>query len=261
MIRKLLSLRQLFDGRLFTIPQYQRSYSWEKKHRTDLFDDIEISFKKEKPHFMATVVGLRREKPLTITAKEYQRVDIVDGQQRITTLIILYKAIAEELSETGEEGKIKQDLQETLVKHDATALLLRTNRDTSDYFVGYIRTGIHSSPNQAKHRLNRNLLATIEDCENFVKKWKYGRTKLMDLFAHINNKMKFVYHEIDDEALVYSVFEVLNSRGLEVSWFDRLKSMLMGMIFEQRCNSALLDEIHNSWSRIFEIVGTNTANK
>jgi len=57
-----VSLDQLFYGRLFRIPQYQRTYSWHKRQRQDLFEDIWHAAEKERSHFMATIVGLRREK-------------------------------------------------------------------------------------------------------------------------------------------------------------------------------------------------------
>ena len=124
---------------------------------------------------MATVVGLKQEKSETIAAKKYQYVDIVDGQQRITTLIILYKAICEELYETGEEKQVKQDLQATLVKHGGQVLLLQTNHDTGHHFANYIRDGSCVPPDQAKTSADRNILEAIDDCKKFVKKWKDGK--------------------------------------------------------------------------------------
>jgi len=59
-----VTLDQLLYGRLFRIPQYQRTYSWHRKQRQDLIEDIWRTWAagKERPHFMATIVGLRREK-------------------------------------------------------------------------------------------------------------------------------------------------------------------------------------------------------
>ncbi len=58
---KFLSLSDLLSNRLFRIPQYQRSYSWERKHREDMFEDIRsIKGEPDRLHFMATVVGLGR---------------------------------------------------------------------------------------------------------------------------------------------------------------------------------------------------------
>lgn len=85
-----LTLAKLFDGRLFTIPEYQRAYSWTKHQRQDLFDDIEKTHDKgaEAGHCMAAVVGLRRKKQILGT-DEFHVMEVVDGQQRLTTLIVL----------------------------------------------------------------------------------------------------------------------------------------------------------------------------
>ena len=57
--------------------------------------------------------------------------------------------------------------------------------------------------------------------------------------------------------MVYTVFEVLNSRGLEVSWFDRLKSMLMAVVFESETGnrSEIIEEVHQLWTDIYRLVG------
>ena len=79
----------------------------------------------------------------------------------------------------------------------------------------------------------------------------------MELVSLLKNRLTFVFHEISNEALVYTVFEVLNSRGLEVSWFDRLKSMLMAIVFETNTGnkSEIIDEVHQLWADIYRCVG------
>ncbi|MEM0136440.1 MAG: HNH endonuclease family protein [Thermoplasmatales archaeon] len=73
----------------------------------------------------------------------------------------------------------------------------------------------------------------------------------------LKNKLKFVYHEIHDESLVYAVFEVLNSRGLPVPWFDRLKSAFMGIVFKTSGGNSeeFIDEVHNIWTHMYDILG------
>ena len=67
------SLDELLAKRLFRIPPYQRAYSWLSKQRKDMFDDIEnLREKPESFHFMATVVGLRRE-IVPIVADNYRK--------------------------------------------------------------------------------------------------------------------------------------------------------------------------------------------
>jgi hypothetical protein len=256
---QLLTLSGLLNKRLFRIPQYQRAYSWHSRHREDLFGDIFNTWRagNDRQHFMATVVGLRREKRM-IGTDEHQVVEIVDGQQRITTLILLLKAIAKTVDRSDRGGeRIGRELDETLVKPDkASLLLLQTNHDISNYFADYLRTGNRPSSDLAKTQADRELLLAMEDCEQFVTHCNDKVLPVMDLITLLKNKLTFVFHEIGDEALVYTVFEVLNSRGLEVSWFDRLKSMLMAIVFEAKENSPeITSEIHRLWSDIYRCVG------
>ena len=69
--------------------------------------------------------------------------------------------------------------------------------------------------------------------------------------------MTFIFHETDDEAAVYTVFEVLNNRGLNVSWLDRLKSMLMAVAFEDNKGNSTehIKELHQIWGNIYAAVG------
>ena len=141
---KNVTLAQLLQGRLFRIPQYQRTYSWQSKQRQEMFGDIQRIYDQgnDRFHFMATLVGLRRE-ARTIMTEEHHVIEIVDGQQRITTLILLLKAITEAIdSSDAVENQIGQQINRSLVKDDeATLLLLQTNHDGSDYFANYLRQG------------------------------------------------------------------------------------------------------------------------
>jgi uncharacterized protein with ParB-like and HNH nuclease domain len=111
-----LTLSALFAGRLFRIPEYQRAYAWESPQRTDLFRDIRDAFAHQQEHFMATVVSQARDRR-RIGADEFQAVDVVDGQQRLTTLVILFKAIERALDPNAQvQAKVKREIGELLVK-------------------------------------------------------------------------------------------------------------------------------------------------
>ena len=141
---------------------------------------------------------------------------------------------------------------------EATLLLLQTNHDSSDHFANYIRNGTCPPSKDAKTIADRRLLAAIEDCKQFVAKWQSADNSLVALVTLLKNRLTFIFHEISDEALVYTVFEVLNSRGLDVSWFDRLKSMLMAIMFEGGTGNATtehIDQVHWLWTQIYARVG------
>jgi hypothetical protein len=255
-----LQLNQLLNKRLFRIPEYQRAYSWSSVQRKDLFSDIDKTFAKgsDAGHFMAAAVCLRRDKQ-TLDTDEYQVLEIVDGQQRITTLIILQKAVELALDrELKVEKKIADEIHTLLVKSESdTLLLLQTNHDSSHHFANYIRHGTVSASKDAKTIADKELLMAIEECTDFVLNWKKKNGDLTSLVSLLKNRLFFLLHEIDDEKMVYTVFEVLNSRGLEVSWLDRLKSILMGAAFELEAGNKqeIIRELHTTWRDIYTCIG------
>ena len=250
---------EMIHGRLFRIPSYQRAYSWQRRQRMDLFEDIQRTWDAGdgRHHFMATIVGLRRERR-TIIIDEHQVIDIVDGQQRLTTLILLLKSIAKALDRADAVGKwLGREVDESLVKPDeASLLLLQTNHDTSNHFADYLRNGTTPHPRVATTLADRELLQAIRDCEQFVSHWQQ-KASVADLLAMIRNRLTFIFYEIGNEAVVYTVFEVLNSRGLDVSHFDRLKSLLMAVVFESDTGNRdeLIHEIHGLWGEIYQFIG------
>lgn len=254
-----LSLSKLLDGRLFRIPEYQRAYSWSKRQRDDLFEDLRVTHRKgaDAGHFMAAVVCLRREKK-SLGTDELQVLEVVDGQQRLTTLIILLKAISRTLDESDKKQlAAKIELENLLVKRDSDELLLlQTNHDSSHYFADFLRTGKMLPPAEAKTIADREILGAIADCTRFVTSWQ-SEVNLLTLIALLKNRLFFLLHEIDQEQAVYTVFEVLNSRGLQVSWLDRLKSILMGIAFElpNADSEQLIDDLHVTWRDIYSVIG------
>ena len=258
---KHVTLHSLLLGRLFRIPDYQRAYAWEKKQREDLFNDIDEVHRTDQDHFMATVVCLARDKR-HIVADEYQAVEVVDGQQRLTTFVIVLKAIEKALdAEKSDEGRIKREIGELLVKgDDHSLLLLQTNHDSSSVFIDYIRQGVISD-GDIKTAADHNLIAAARECEAYVDKWKTG-AGLVRLVTILRNKLSLIYHELIDEAAVYRVFEVLNSRGLDVKWIDKVKSQLMALIFTNADSGARADAINEMrviWKDIYGTLGLRGA--
>ena len=125
---------------------------------------------------MATIVCLRK-KQILLGADEYDELEIVDGQQRLTTLIILLKTIAVHLKNKqnlgDEQEKVVRDLDELLVKPSSDALLLlQTNHDSSHCFANFLRTGNFDKPESAKTLADSELLKAMEDSQKFVERWE-----------------------------------------------------------------------------------------
>ena len=184
---------------------------------------------------------------------EYRIYDIVDGQQRLTTLIILLKCIEIQLPENSPDRK---ELANILVKRDGHLILLQTNNANEHIFNRFIREGKRPNKNDLQIQSDHHLSKAIKECDNFVKEWKKDKSKGIDnLMSLVLHRLDFVVHDTEDSRAVYTVFEVLNSRGLEVDWLDKTKSMLMGRAFELSSTpdvaSAEIQGLQNLWGEIY----------
>ena len=99
------SFSEIVPGdRKFQIPRYQRDYSWDDSQLEDLWRDLETVHGTNKPHFMGTVLVRRSDIDGNETSRRRQTVyDIIDGQQRITTLQILLHVLFEQLRTYDDE--------------------------------------------------------------------------------------------------------------------------------------------------------------
>ena len=229
---------------------------WGSRQRRELLEDIGtlIAREDDATHFMATVVVLARSKR-TVVADEFDVVDVVDGQQRLTTLVMLLRAVQKRLSALGVHKKVQGRINELLVKDDDLSLvLLQTNHDTSHVFRDYLRKGTTPDDSTPQTQAERNLVQGIRDCETHV--LKLDADGLLQLTQVLFNRLTFIVHTLTDERLVYTVFEVLNSRGLSVAWIDKLKSMLMAIAFENGDpDNAHVAELHEVWKDVYRALG------
>lgn len=255
------SVNQLLNYKFFEIPNYQRTYSWTKKQRDDLFGDVEKIVKwkdKDRHHFMSTIVCLNQHESRNIGTDKYDKYYIVDGQQRITTLIILLKALSKALKNGIQEEKDEHlKLESLLVKKDKRIILLQTNHDNQSIFYNYLNNGEIPKRKTAKTFTDRNMIDAFNESELFVKNWK-SKYRLINLLEIIKNRLGFIFYVLNDAGSVYRVFEVLNSRGLVVDWLDKVKSSLMGVLYDKYHSSASkthIEHLHNKWISIYSKIG------
>jgi hypothetical protein len=247
------TLQGLFADRVFRIPHYQRFYSWKRKQRDDLFGDLKklVQTAADQHHFMATVVCHKTAEINSIGTAQYRLYDIVDGQQRLTTLILMLKCIELDLPEGSED---RQELGRILVKRDGHLILLQTNNLNQHIFNRFIREGTTPTASEIQNHSDQNLADAILDCQKFLGVWKQTRQSL-DLMRLILHRLGFVVYDTEDGRVVYTLFEVLNSRGLAVDWLDKTKSVLMGKAYElsttPTAQQAEIESLQSIWGRIY----------
>jgi hypothetical protein len=255
------TVNELLNYKFFEIPNYQRTYSWTKKQREDLFNDISNVLKwrdKERHHFMSTIVCLNQHESKNVGTDKYNKYYIVDGQQRITSLIILLKALSKSLKNgRPEEREEYLKLESLLVKKDQRIILLQTNHDNQNIFFNYLSKGEIPKRTTAKTFTDRNMIDAFTESESFIKKWR-TKNNLLTLLQIIKNRLGFIFYVLKDAGSVYRVFEVLNSRGLVVDWLDKVKSSLMGIIYDKyhsHASKTHIEHLHKTWISIYSKIG------
>ncbi|MBK9794669.1 MAG: DUF262 domain-containing protein [Sphingobacteriales bacterium] len=258
-------LTEVLANKLFRIPEYQRHYSWQKKQREELFEDIKKlkqirSRFPDRIHFMATVVCHKTRETQAVGSTLHSIFEVVDGQQRITTLVILLKAISKLLRSNGstESNREADELDRLLVKGDGRLIILQNNHDNRLILRNYLVDGTIPVQNNLQTHADRNLLGAIRECEKFADNWNNS----IELLTLVKNCLFFIFQTVEDKGSVYTIFEVLNSRGLEVDWLDKTKSVLMGLLFDYAIGGGdeslfydNLTENHNYWSEIYRRIG------
>jgi hypothetical protein len=153
-----------------------------------------------------------------------------------------------------ESSEDRQDLAKTLVKRDGHLILLQTNNANEFNFNRFIREGVAPSKAEIETHSDRNLANAIRECQQFVESWKSSQD-ILSLMRLVLHRLGFVVFDTEDSRVVYTVFEVLNSRGLAVDWLDKTKSVLMGRMYElstsPSATEAEIESLQGIWSQIY----------
>ena len=208
------TISELFDGRkIFNIPKYQRAYAWEKKQLKDFVEDIENQ-NPNKNYFFGTIL-------LQIKGKHngFDIIDIVDGQQRITTLIIFMKLLLAKSKEAGQDVAMQED---TYIRYHNRDKLCVLDID-DDFFKSYILQDNHSNESHVHTPSQRRL----SEAKNFLCQWvEMHPNKVHEFVGKIEN-MKVLTYSVEDNAEAALIFETTNDRGKSLTSLEKTKSFLM----------------------------------
>lgn len=244
------------DEYVFKIPPYQRPYSWRTEEAGELFDDL-ITFMEAKPGSIDEVPPYFLGSIVLIKAEESPDSEIVDGQQRLTTLTLLLSAIrarANDQLARQLSGLIYESGNDVLGTTDRFRLRLR-DRD-KDFFEKYVQRGDGfnqllnlkdlKSDSQKRLRDNAELFAT--------KLANMSQDELKNLARFIATRCYLVVVATPDLDSAYRIFSVLNTRGLDLSATDILKARIIGKIVDEK------KEYTDKWEDLEEELGRDAFN-
>lgn len=251
--------RQLMgNGLRYEIPKFQRDYTWDTEQWDDLWQDIKALMSNEdEEHYMGYLVLQ------TSNNKEFQ---IIDGQQRLTTMSILILSTLKCLNDLvdsnidPESNQLrKNNLLNSYIGYiDPVTLIsnnkLKLNRNSNDYYKQHLvllkDLPLRNTNTSEKH---------MRECFN----WYYDRIKkeyktgeeLAGFVDNIVDKLFFTVIEVTDQLNAFKVFETLNARGVQLSSSDLLKNHLFSVVDETQPHISEIEELENIWSKIVGKLG------
>lgn len=215
----------------FLIPEYQRPYRWGTEQALQLLADLEETLERQPddPYFLGSLV---------LVEGEGNQYEVIDGQQRLTTLTILF-AVLRDLS----EGELAGELRDLILEPGRTLsglapkprLTLRAQDRT--FFESYIQQAGRTSELVSLHDgvTSTEPQRSIRDNARVVRQTLSGWTqeKRQSLAQLASTRTYLVLVTTPDLTSAHRIFSVMNARGLDLSPTDIFKSQVIGSIDDE----------------------------
>lgn len=276
----LLSISKIFTERIFRIPDYQRGYAWTKKQLKDFLNDL-IQLEKGSNHYtgVLTLESVPEEvykkwedDNWIIKSKSYEPFYIVDGQQRLTTTIILIQAIIELLTKdddalnfTSKVDIRKKFIFDTKDKGISRSYIFGYEKDNPSYT--FLKTKIFQEEVETTYDIEETVYTNnLENAKKFFTDYlkELSKDELEIIYSKITQKFLFNIYSISSDIDVFVAFETMNNRGKPLSHLELLKNRLIYLStkfdvadFEK---NSLRTRINECWKAIYHNLGRNKVN-
>lgn len=290
----LKSLNEIFNNTLYRIPDYQRGYAWTPIQLKDFWDDL-YNLNEDKQHYtgVLTVKGVPstvsnssqwNDEQWLIKDRGYKAYYVVDGQQRLTTSIILIQALVEIISslDKNKEAELSSMYLGSFSLKELTETFLHISKPPHNIIRTY-KFGYESdnpSFHFLRHRIfNENGGGTVDETfytlnlENaktfFIQKIKgvldiEGEDELVRIFKKLTVNFRFNLYEIEEDFDVFVAFETMNNRGKKLSNLELLKNRLIYLttLYDEKelrddDRIALRIKIDAAWKEVYYQLGRN----
>ncbi|MFI1240693.1 DUF262 domain-containing protein [Nocardia salmonicida] len=228
------ALRKIFSSDYeFTIPDYQRPYAWGKEQALQLLDDLEGALARDtdEPYFLGSIV--------LVKVGSDARAEVIDGQQRLTTLSILF-AVLRDLTDNSklaaELAKVVVEPGEILAGTQAKPRLTLRRRDAK-FFADRVQTEGSTERLAALDdaHLKTDAQKAIRDNTAALRERAavWPDDKRQRLAAMLGSRTFLVVVSTPDLNSAHRIFSVMNARGLDLTPSDIFKSKVIGDISDQ----------------------------
>lgn len=212
----------LFNNTL-AVPEYQRPYIWNEDNIDDFFSDLVNFAASDESYYLFGQI---------IVHRDGKTLNIVDGQQRITTSTIFLCAVRDIIESRGYSVKALINRLHNAIGFEEYGYHLTSGAENREFFINYVQNGNHIYHEQ--HKSDRIIKAAytslkskieeyIGDDDESITKLKLLADKFLDDF-HVS------YVETDSISQAFTVFETLNARGTPLEVSDLLKNHFFSML-------------------------------
>ena len=254
LIHELMSLEDLFKHgkRVFRIPDYQRGYSWEKQQREDLLNDIQYLIKGgyEYRHYTGTIVASRNKEETEKVAKDYEVLDVVDGQQRMTSIILLLSVICRSLQVSKERNS--DDYTEIFYKfiqdgpEGNTVRKLKLGKEQDALFGFLVTQGITPALENTSSKSDQNLKNAINEYQEWL---NHKEINVDDVLKCICKKLGFLLYAPENDKELGIMFEVINNRGKALTELEKIKNYFI-YYADKNNKRDIRNRVNDSWPPI-----------
>ena len=242
---------------IYKIPKYQREYTWGQKEWGLLFNDI---IENDYGYFLGSIICVDK----SVSAMGDVELEVIDGQQRITSLSILLVSLYEKLTafkkmldedQVTDLNNIKREL---VIREDGENIARLTpqiqNDNRNDYFSLLCEKGLLSDIEKKNYAGLRRIYKAYYYFSNAIDKYieelqpKTDIEKIKILFELVRrfNSAVLVSIEVETNKDAYMLFESLNNRGVPLSAIDLIKNLLISI--SDRDGKS--DDCYNKWKKI-----------
>lgn len=274
----LFTLSKVFTERLFRIPDYQRGYAWTDRQLRDFWNDV-YNLDPSKNHYTGVLTleevdesSFRKwsDDHWIINDKSYAPFYVVDGQQRLTTAIILIQVVVESLEADQElNHNTKQDIQRKFLfdskdKGISRSYIFGYEEDNPSY--EFLKARIFMERVTSGPLRETIYTKNLEAAKSFFteKVAELDHDQVQILFKKITQNLLFNIFTISDDVDVCVAFETMNNRGKPLSYLELLKNRLIYLSYNLPDDGIeqlrLRSAINDCWKAIYFNLGRNKDN-
>jgi uncharacterized protein with ParB-like and HNH nuclease domain len=249
-----VKITDILKDKTFTVPLYQREYSWSLEQISDLYYDIEDS--EENGHFLGSL--------LLYDLENSMKMEVIDGQQRLTTLFLLLLSALKALENSGKNKPIERinsllfiiDPNDLSDDSSSSEPRLETGKRDKKLFKSIIRNEDYKTYIDGRRRSHKNLTNALDFFDQRIS--EILRDKGLDGVIKFTEKIiksEFIVMTAEKQADKLLLFKTINARGLDLTQGDLIKNELC-----HNLGSYDIDEAIDNWDEVRNRIEKNNGN-